>query len=470
GDKIPPIKLKNTSYCKYKICPLGEIPGVTHPKHSRLASCHSRCPCYSAACISGNSLSSLVLSFSGLQISRGTSLFFTTLLFLYFPFRSVSTLVMLIAKGVLPQHAKPPKNILFKPPLDYLDWINKLPQHLHHQVIHSSPSCSIKVQKEKFMEGPGLAYAAFSQAVSLFPRASFWAIVFFLALLITQLGTLIRILEGIVLPLQNNIPIFIKHPRLVPVVICLGGLLGSLIFTSHPGSYIMSLFDDHVVPLTLIIVVTFQNVALAWIYGARRFREEMFSELGRLLWSPFTFLLCYVTVPGLLALLTICLMQLYQRVTPYYIAWNSNASQEVKQPYLTSTLAWVTFLSIFTLLPIPAHPLLHWWYCQNPVTSDTFKKVSAVPAKPLEWPKHLLRKSNVSSQDKFSETSSWKISLPWKRGSQSFSRFSLPLIASWFSMSSSSPGPSRQVSPVSTDLANHNRETMEEKLPNKSVL
>lgn len=31
-----------------------------------------------------------------------------------------------------------------------------------------------------------------------------------------------------------------------------------------------------------------------------------------------------MTLPGLLALLIICLIQLYQRVPPYYIAWNSS--------------------------------------------------------------------------------------------------------------------------------------------------
>lgn len=59
-------------------------------------------------------------------------------------------------------------------------------------------------------------------------------------------------------------------PAFATALVCLGGFLGSLIFTSHPGSYIMSLFDECLVPLTLIIIVAFQNVALAWIYGARR--------------------------------------------------------------------------------------------------------------------------------------------------------------------------------------------------------
>lgn len=66
------------------------------------------------------------------------------------------------------------------------------------------------------MESPGLAYVIFSQVASLFPGSSFWAIMFFMVLVITGLGTMIMLLEGIVPPLQNNIPTFTKYPKLVP--------------------------------------------------------------------------------------------------------------------------------------------------------------------------------------------------------------------------------------------------------------
>ncbi|XP_044903157.1 orphan sodium- and chloride-dependent neurotransmitter transporter NTT5-like isoform X3 [Felis catus] len=276
-----------------------------------------------------------------------TSLLLTSIIFIVLEFwattsghtcveKSVSKLISLIKKGVLPQDAKPPEDILLLPALDYLDWISNLPQHLQYPVIHFSPSCSIVTQKDKFMEGPGLAFAAFSQAISLFPGASLWAILFFLALVIMGLSTLMSILEGIVCPLQTSFSLFRRYPKLLSVLVCLGGFLGSLVFTSHAGSYIMSLFDDCLVPLTLIVIVAFQNVALAWIYGARRFREEMFSKLDRLLWSFFTFLWRYVTLPGLLALFTICLMQLHRRVPSYYTAWNSSMCKWLLQPDLKS--------------------------------------------------------------------------------------------------------------------------------------
>ncbi|XP_070080799.1 orphan sodium- and chloride-dependent neurotransmitter transporter NTT5-like isoform X7 [Equus caballus] len=375
-----------------------------------------------SSCKTGGSNYAQVASLMAL-VNLVTSLLATSIIFIVLGFwaatsghacveKGVSKLMKLIDDGVLPQDAKPPENILLQPPLDYLDWISNLPRHLQDQVIRFSPSCSIKAQKEK-----------------------------------------------------NSI--FRNYPQLLSVV-CLGGFLGSFVFTSRPGSYIMSLFDDRLVPLTLITIVAFQNVALAWIYGAKRFREEISSELGHFLWSFFTFLLCYMTLPGLLALLIICLIQLYQRVPPYYIAWNSSVTQEVKQPYPQNTLGWVTFLSILTLLPIPVHPLYQWWHLQDHIASERFekplsKKMPLAPIKHFAWPKHRLVKSNFKMQEGNSESSLKAFSLTLDKGpdvvplrqsnlpssvtSQDSSWLSLPRISSLTSMlsiRSASLVPSRQ--------------------------
>ncbi|XP_015978009.2 orphan sodium- and chloride-dependent neurotransmitter transporter NTT5 isoform X2 [Rousettus aegyptiacus] len=414
-----------------------------------------------------------------------TSLLATSIIFMVLGFwtttsghacikKSISEMMDLINKGLLPQDAEPPKDILLQPSpsLVYLDWINSLPGHLKYQVIHFSPSCSIKAQKEQFMQGPGLAFAAFSQAVSLLPGGSFWAIIFFLTLCIMELRTFTIVSEGIIFPLQNCMSIFRNHLSLLSVVVCLGGFLGSIIFTSHAGSYIMSLFHENLVPLILVVIVAFQNMGLACVYGAKRFREEMYGELGHLIWSFYTFLWCYVTLPGLLALLTLFLIHLYQRMPPHYVAWNSSMSQEVKEPYPESALGWATFLSVLTFLPVPVHSLHHRWFLRDHTVTNPFgkllnKKTPVVPRTSLPWPKHPLRTWNVAPQDRsrenagkrFSMTPLRKLSLPWSMQSQSSSWFSLPLISSLTSAFStrSAITPSRkQVSPAAMTLGGKN--------------
>ncbi|XP_039734634.1 orphan sodium- and chloride-dependent neurotransmitter transporter NTT5-like [Pteropus medius] len=415
------------------------------------------------------------------MVNLVTSLLATSIIFIVLGFwtttsghacvkKSVSEMMNLIDKGVLPQDAKPPKDILLQPSpsLVYLDWIDSLPGHLKYQVIHFAPSCSIKAQKEQFMESPGLAFAAFSQAASLLPGTSFWAILFFLTLCITELRTFIRVSQGIIFPLQNSMSVFRTRLSVLSVLVCLGGFLGSIIFTSHAGSYIMSLLDQNLVPLILVVIVAFQNVGLAWVYGAKRFREEMYGELGHLIWSFYTFLWCYVTLPGLLALLTICLIHLYQRTPPHYIAWNSSVSQEVKEPYPQSALGWATFLGILTFLPVPIQSLRQWWFLRDHIVTDPFgkllcKKTPLVPSTSLPWPKRPLETLNVATQDRRRETSAKRFSLTPLRDisiqSQSSSWFSLPHISSMTSAFStrSAGAPSwKQVIPASMILGGTN--------------
>ncbi|XP_063127099.1 uncharacterized protein LOC499151 isoform X12 [Rattus norvegicus] len=321
---------------------------------------------------------------------------------------NVSNLLSLIANGVLPQVAWPPKDIIHRSPLEYLDWISQLPKNIRNEVAHFTLPCSILVQKEKFMEGPGLAYVAFSQAITLFPGSSFWAIIFFMSLVIMGLGTMTTLVEGIALSLQKSISTLEKHPKLVPVIICLGGFLGSLVFSSRPGSYVVFLFDDHLVPMVLIMIVAFQNLSLAWVYGIKRFRAEMFGQLGRLVWAPFTFLWSYVTLPTLLVLLTIYFLNLYFSESLSYVSWNNS---------------------------------MHWWYLDDQIICETIekplssKKTVTVPKRVTQWPVHPMRKLTLRNQEKSkalfqSKTPPEALLNPQilitKKGSENYSSFSFP--------------------------------------------
>lgn len=50
----------------------------------------------------------------------------------------------------------------------------------------------------------------------------------------------------------------------------------------------------------------------------------MFGQLGHMVWAPFTFLWSYVTLPMLLALLTIYFLNLWHSESLYYVSWNNS--------------------------------------------------------------------------------------------------------------------------------------------------
>lgn len=69
---------------------------------------------------------------------------------------------------MLPQVAWPPKDIIHRSPLEYLDWISQLPKNIRNEVAHFTLPCSILVQKEKVCLSGGPGLAAFQQATVLF--------------------------------------------------------------------------------------------------------------------------------------------------------------------------------------------------------------------------------------------------------------------------------------------------------------
>lgn len=52
--------------------------------------------------------------------------------------------------------------------------------------------------------------------------------------------------------------------------VCVPMFLGSLIFVRPSGSYYVNLLDDYWVSLPLFFIIILENIAMAWIYGARR--------------------------------------------------------------------------------------------------------------------------------------------------------------------------------------------------------
>lgn len=61
------------------------------------------------------------------------------------------------------------------------------------------------------VEGTGLAFIAFTEAMTLFPGSPFWSALFFLMLLNLGLSTMFGTMEGILTPLTDNFKVLKRH-------------------------------------------------------------------------------------------------------------------------------------------------------------------------------------------------------------------------------------------------------------------
>ncbi|XP_039734629.1 orphan sodium- and chloride-dependent neurotransmitter transporter NTT5 isoform X3 [Pteropus medius] len=260
----------------------------------------------------------------------------------------------LVVAGVLPPEVSFPESSYHDISSTYSAWISSYPEEIRNVLLHYLTNCSLSKELKEVMEGPGVALVAFSDIVSVFKWPTFWAIIIFVFLVALGLSTLMGILQGIITPLQDHFSSLRKHTKLLTVGICVSMFLGSLVFVGPSGSYYVNLLDDYWASPPLFCILIVENMAMAWIYGARRFLADIIIILGRPLSPVYRWLWCYVSPFVLLVLFLSTVINLYLK-TITYIAWNSTASNEVVQSYPSWMKILLIVLIVVTILPVPIY-------------------------------------------------------------------------------------------------------------------
>ncbi|KAG5845833.1 sodium-dependent neutral amino acid transporter B(0)AT2-like isoform X1 [Anguilla anguilla] len=210
-------------------------------------------------------------------------------------------------------------------------------------------SCSIEDELNKAVQGTGLAFIAFTEAMTHFPASPFWSVMFFLMLVNLGLGSMFGTIEGIITPLVDT---FKVRKELLTVGCCVLAFSIGLLFVQRSGNYFVAMFDDYSATLPLLVVVILENVAVAWVYGMDKFFEDLKDMLG---FSPFRFyyyMWKYITPLVLLVLLMASVIQLGM-TPPTYSAWIEELAQERSRSYPTWGLAMCVSLVVMALLPVP---------------------------------------------------------------------------------------------------------------------
>ncbi|KAJ0069988.1 hypothetical protein NL108_018444, partial [Boleophthalmus pectinirostris] len=179
-------------------------------------------------------------------------------------------------------------------------------------------TCSIEKELNQTVQGTGLVFIAFTEAMTHFPASPFWSVMFFLMLVNLGLGSMFGIIEGILTPLIDT---FKVRKELFTVGCCVLAFSIGLMFVQRSGNYFVAMFDSYTVTLPLLIVVILENVAVVWVYGIDKFFEDLRDMLG---FSPFRFyyyMWKFITPILLLLLLGSSFIQLVM-TPPSYSAWN----------------------------------------------------------------------------------------------------------------------------------------------------
>uniref|UniRef100_A0A672KN05 Transporter n=1 Tax=Sinocyclocheilus grahami TaxID=75366 RepID=A0A672KN05_SINGR len=233
-------------------------------------------------------------------------------------------------------------------------------QSNYHEALHSlnttNPdiisslalkTCDLNSFLSEGVEGTGLAFIVFTEAITKMPLSPLWSVLFFIMLFCLGLSSMFGNIEGVLVPLQD-LKVFPKSwPKEGNMVCCLVGL----IFVQGSGNYWLALFDSFAGSIPLLVIAFSEMIGVVYVYGIDRFNEDLIFMIGH---KPNIFWQATWRVISPIIMLAIFIFYFSTIVTKeiFYIAWDpesENFPTLEKKPYPS----WI-YVIIFLLAGIPS--------------------------------------------------------------------------------------------------------------------
>ncbi|XP_056116963.1 sodium-dependent neutral amino acid transporter SLC6A17 [Rhinichthys klamathensis goyatoka] len=209
--------------------------------------------------------------------------------------------------------------------------------------------CLLEDELNKAVQGTGLAFIAFTEAMTHFPGSPFWSVMFFFMLINLGLGSMIGTMTGITTPILDTFKI---RKEVLTVGCCIVAFLCGLLFVQRSGNYFVTMFDDYSAGLPLTIVVILENISVAWVYGTKRFMQDLEDMLGFRPCIVYFYLWKYVSPVCLIILISASVVEMAIN-PPGYNAWVQDLAMERFQSYPPWALVMCFALIIVAMLPLP---------------------------------------------------------------------------------------------------------------------
>ncbi|NXV78099.1 SC6A9 protein, partial [Atlantisia rogersi] len=141
--------------------------------------------------------------------------------------------------------------------------------------------------------GPGLAFVAYPEALTLLPISPLWSILFFFMLILLGLGTQFCLLETLVTAIVDEVgnEWIIRRKTFVTLGVAVVGFLLGVPLTTQAGIYWLLLMDNYAASFSLVVISCIMCVAIMYIYGYRNYFKDIEMMLG--FPPPLFFQICW---------------------------------------------------------------------------------------------------------------------------------------------------------------------------------
>uniref|UniRef100_A0A2K6G3Z3 Transporter n=1 Tax=Propithecus coquereli TaxID=379532 RepID=A0A2K6G3Z3_PROCO len=251
-----------------------------------------------------------------------------------------------LSRDLIPPHV----NFSHLTTKDYMEMYNVIMtvKEDHFPALGLDP-CLLEDELDKSVQGTGLAFIAFTEAMTHFPASPFWSVMFFLMLINLGLGSMIGTMAGITTPIIDTF----KVPKeMFTVGCCVFAFFVGLLFVQRSGNYFVTMFDDYSATLPLTVIVILENIAVAWIYGTKKFMQELTEMLGFRPYRFYFYMWKFVSPLCMAVLTTASIIQLGVS-PPGYSAWIKEEAAERYLYFPNWAMALLITLIVVATLPIP---------------------------------------------------------------------------------------------------------------------
>lgn len=167
--------------------------------------------------------------------------------------------------------------------------------------------------------GMGLAFITYPAAISKIPFASFFGVIFFLALLTFGIDSAFSMVESVAGSVSDKFRIGREKATLFVVI---AGFLSGIFLTFGNGLYWIEIIDHSISNFALVIAGLMECIIFGYIYGGEKIREEVNAVSEIKIGRAFPFMLKYFAPAVLGVLLIASIIDMGIRGYGSYPAWS----------------------------------------------------------------------------------------------------------------------------------------------------
>lgn len=130
--------------------------------------------------------------------------------------------------------------------------------------------------------GPGLVFLTYPEVVLKLPGAPFWAVTFFIMLLLLGVDSAFCLVESFITGLVDNWSTLLRpHRQTFTTVVCFVMFLLGIPMVTKGGMYVFQLMDYYSASgMSLLWVCFFQTVAISWVFGVDKLCDCIEQMMG----------------------------------------------------------------------------------------------------------------------------------------------------------------------------------------------